>query len=378
MTLLFKPMHSEISPAACLILARSLVPQAEAWTVFGLLIAILLFLDLKVFHRHAHEVKFREAIAWSVFWIGLGVLFVVPVYWFYNHFYHHPELYDPHLASSRPIQALGYTSGRDAALAYLTGFLVEKSLSVDNLFVFYLMFSYFGVPAMYQHRVLFWGILGAIVMRLLFILAGVSLIHRFHWVLYLFGLFLLITGVRMAFKHDEEVHPERNPVLRLVRRILPITPDYRNAHFFVRQDGQLLATPMFVVLVAVETTDVVFAVDSIPAILGITTDAFIVYTSNVFAILGLRALYFALAGLIRTFHMLHYGLAAILVFIGVKMILETGHYYPELPLPSYDVPTTVSLAVIATVLSLSVAGSLIFPRRPSAPPANEPESQARK
>ncbi len=307
------------------------------WVVFNIFVLIMLALDLGVFHRKAHVVGLREALLWSLFWIVLALLFNLGIYWW---------------------------RGPQTALEFLTGYLIEKSLSVDNLFVFLMIFSYFGVPAIYQHRVLFWGIFGALVMRAIFIAIGVTLIERFHWIIYLFGGFLVITGLRMATHKKEEVHPERNPVLRVVKRFLPVTEHYEKDHFFVRREGRYLATPLFIVLLAIETTDVLFAFDSIPAILAITLDPFIVYTSNVFAILGLRALYFALAGIMRLFHHLSYGLAAILVFVGVKMLVADV----------FKIPVGIALGVVATILLISIIASILSPRpeEPVSVPANPP------
>lgn len=300
--------------------------QLWLWVVFNIFVLGMLALDLGVFHRHAHEVRLREALAWSAVWIVLALAFNAGIYiWL----------------------------GDEPALAFLTGYLIEKSLSVDNIFVFLLIFTYFQVPSLYQHKVLFWGILGALVMRAVMIVAGAALIKAFHPIIYVFGAFLIFTGIRMAFKHNEEVHPETNPVLRLFRRFIPVIPEYHNGHFFVRHAGRLAATPLFVTLVMVETTDLVFALDSIPAIFAITTDPFIVYTSNVFAILGLRALFFAVAGLVRIFHHLHYGLAVVLVFVGVKMLLSD----------IYKIPTPLSLAIVATVLLGSILASVLLPPR---------------
>jgi tellurite resistance protein TerC len=296
------------------------------WVGFNLFVLAMLALDLGVFHRKPHEVTIKEALVWSGVWVVLALLFNLGLY---------------------------YWRGPEPALEFLTGYLIEKSLSVDNIFVFLLIFSYFRVPASYQHRVLFWGILGALVMRAAFIALGISLIRRFHWVIYVFGAFLILTGVKMALEKGKEIHPERNPVLRLFRRFVPVTDDYRGSKFFVKQGGRYSATPLFIVLLVVETTDVIFAVDSIPAILAITLDPFIVYTSNVFAILGLRALYFALAGVMRLFHHLHYGLSAILVFVGAKMLLADF----------YKIPVGVALGVIAGVLIISVIASMAFPRK---------------
>ncbi|GBC85645.1 Inner membrane protein alx [bacterium HR11] len=310
------------------------------WVAFGAFILLMLALDLGVFHRRAHVVGLREALVWSAVWIALALTFNVGVYvW----------------------------RGPQAALEFLTGYLIEKSLSVDNIFVFLLLFQYFQVPAQYQHRVLFWGILGALVMRAAFILGGIALIHRFHWVVYIFGAVLIVSGVRMAFQKDKEVHPERNPVLRLLRRFLPVSATYVEGRFFVKQAGRWVATPLLVVLVVVETTDLVFAVDSIPAIFAITLDPFIVYSSNVFAILGLRALYFALAGVMPLFRYLHYGLSAILVFVGVKMLISNV----------VKIPVVLSLGVVAAVLTVSVVFSLLrpAPAAASADPSARPEGE---
>lgn len=307
------------------------------WAAFAVFILLMLALDLGVFHRRAHVVALREALLWSAVWIVLALAFNVGVY---------------------------FWRGSQTALEFLTGYLIEKSLSVDNIFVFLLLFQYFQVPAQYQHRVLFWGILGALVMRAIFILGGIALIHRFHWVVYVFGAVLIVSGVRMAVQKGREVHPERNPVLRLLRRFLPVSPTYVGGRFFVKQADRWMATPLLVVLVVVETTDLVFAVDSIPAIFAITLDPFIVYSSNVFAILGLRALYFALAGVMHLFHYLHYGLSAILVFVGFKMWISNV----------VKIPVVLSLGVVGAILTVSVVLSLLRPA-PAAVPAN-PSSRA--
>lgn len=285
----------------------------------------MLALDLGVFHRRAHEVKFREALAWSGMWIALAAAFAGVVYFWHGH---------------------------TAALEFVTGYIIELSLSVDNLFVFLLIFRYFRVPGEDQHRVLFWGIIGALIMRAIFILLGVGLIRQFHWIVYLFGAMLVYSGIRLLPAESSEIHPEKNPVLRVFRRWVPITTNYEAGKFFVRQPT-LFATPLLVVLLVVETTDVLFAVDSIPAVLAITLNAFIVYTSNVFAILGLRSMYFALAGMMEVFHYLHYGLSAVLIFVGAKMLLS--HYY--------QIPTSLALAVVAGVLLTSVLASVIHPER---------------
>lgn len=302
---------------------NSLLP----WILFNIFVLAMLALDLGVFHRKAHEVKIKEALIWSAVWIALALVFNVGVY---------------------------YWRGAQTALEFFTGYLLEKSLSVDNVFVFYLIFSYFRVPALCQHKVLFWGILGALIMRAIFIAAGITLIQQFHWVVYFFGAFLVFTGIKMALQKDKEIHPERNPIIKLFRRLLPVTKEFdEKSRFFMRIDGSLHATPLFVALLVVETTDVVFAVDSIPAILAVTNDPFIVYTSNVFAILGLRALFFALAGVIRLFHYLHYGLSAILVFVGVKMVLAD----------IYKLPIGIALGVVAGILIASVAASVLWPHK---------------
>jgi len=301
-----------------------MLSQLWMWVAFNAFVLVMLAVDLGVLHRHAHEVKLKEALTWSGVWIALALFFALGVYVWY---------------------------GPQPALEFLTGYIIEKSLSVDNIFVFVLIFSYFKVPARYQHKVLFWGILGALVMRAIFIFAGIALLQRLHWIIYIFGALLILTGIKMAMEKDKEIHPDKNPVLRLFRRFVPVTENYHADHFFVKQAGHYAATPLFVVLLVVETTDVIFAVDSIPAILGITVNSFIVYTSNVFAILGLRALYFALAGVMRLFHYLHYGLSAILVFVGAKMLLTDV----------YKLPVTVALGVIAGILLIAVIASVMRP-----------------
>jgi len=295
------------------------------WIVFNLFVLAMLILDLKVFHRKAHVIHIREALIWSAVWIALALLFNIGIFFWY---------------------------GSEKALQFLTGYLIEKSLSVDNIFVFLLIFSYFEVPPLYQHKVLFWGVFGAIVLRAIFILAGVALIERFHWVIYIFGFFLIFIGIKMALEKEKKIRPERNPVLRLFRRFIPVLDDYEGDKFFVKKRGYC-ATPLAVVLLVVETTDIIFAVDSIPAILAITSDPFIVYTSNIFAILGLRALYFAFGELMRLFRYLHYGLAIILVFVGIKMVLADF----------YKIPVEIALGVVAIILFLSVMASRLWPRK---------------
>lgn len=292
------------------------------WILFNAFVLLMLALDLGVFHRKAHRVGFKEALAWSGVWVVLALAFNVWVY---------------------------FTMGRQPALEFLTGYLIEKSLSVDNIFVFVLLFSFFRVPAEYQHRVLFWGVIGALLMRALFIGVGAVLIAQFHWIIYLFGAFLIYTGYKMFTKSVEDMHPEDNPLVRWFVRNGRVTSQYHGSRFFIYNDGKRLATPLFLCLLSIEFTDLIFAVDSIPAIFAITQDPFIVYTSNVFAILGLRSLYFALEGIISRFPYLRYGLAIVLVFIGLKMVLADV----------YKVPVVASLAVIAAILT----GSLLWGRR---------------
>ena len=303
------------------------------WIGFTVFVVAMLVLDLSVFHRRAHAVRMREALIWTGVWIGMALLFNLGVYlWF----------------------------GARTGLEFLTGYLIEKALSVDNIFVFLVIFAYFRVPGALQHRVLFWGILGALVTRAIFILLGAALLHRFHWVIYLFGGFLVFTGIKLLFQGEGEVHPERNPVLRLFARLVPTVTDYRGARFTVIQAGRRYATPLLMVLIVVETTDLVFAVDSIPAIFAVTRDPFIVYTSNIFAILGLRALFFVLAGTMNKFHYLQVGLGLVLAFVGVKMLIADV----------YKVPVGISLGVIATLLAGSMIASLLRP--PVEPPLPHP------
>lgn len=303
-----------------------MISETLLLVLFTIFIIALLLLDLGVFQRRDREIKIKEALGWSAVWISLAILFNIGLF---------------------------FWKGKEPALQFLTGYLIELSLSVDNLFVFLLIFLYFRVPASYQHKVLFWGILGAQVMRGLLIGIGVTLIARFHWILLVFGAFLVITGLKMAFqKETAEVRPERNIVVRLFKKVMPVTPGYHGSKFFLSLDGKRYATLLFIVLIVVETTDLLFALDSIPAIFAITTDPFVVYTSNVFAILGLRSLYFALAGLMNLFHYLKIGLSIILTFVGIKMLVAD-----ILP-----IPIVVALGVIACVLLLSILASVIWPR----------------
>ncbi len=295
------------------------------WIGFNLFVVLMLALDLGVFHRRAHVVSLGEAAAWSVVWVLVSLAFNLGLLFWY---------------------------GRTAALEFFTCYLIEKSLSVDNLFVFVLLFKYFAVEKRYQHRVLLWGILGALLMRGAMIALGVALIHRFEWVLYLFGAFLVFAGAKMMFRSDEHIHPERNPVFRWARKFLPLTEGYQGQNLFVRVGGLWRATPLFLVLIVVETTDLAFALDSIPAVFAITRDPFIVYTSNVFAVLGLRAFYFLLAGVLPYFRYLDIGLSLVLMFIGAKML---GEHWVR-------IPTHISLAVVASVLAVAVLASVIARR----------------
>lgn len=299
-----------------------------AWASFLAFIAAMLALDLGVFHRQTRTIRLREALAWCIVWVSLALCFNVLVY-----FWH----------------------GKQAALEFLTGYVVELSLSVDNVFVFILLFAYFRVPADYHHPVLFWGILGAVLMRAVFIFSGIAILEHFHWVIYLFGALLVFTGIKMARTGEQEVNPDQNFVVRLARRFLPVADAYDGSKFITRRQGRRMATPLLIVLIAVETTDLVFAVDSIPAILAITRDAFIVFSSNIFAILGLRSFYFALSGVMRLFRFLSVGLAIVLVFVGAKMLLS-GYV---------DIPIEFSLTVIASVLICSIVASLVVKPKPS-------------
>jgi tellurite resistance protein TerC len=296
------------------------------WVLFNLFVIALLTLDLGVLNRRPHAIGFREAIAWSAGWIALALAFAGLVF-----FWH----------------------GRAQSLQFVTAYVIEVSLSVDNLFIFLVIFRYFKVPDEHQHKVLFWGVLGALVMRGIFIAAGVSLIERFEWIIYAFGALLVYSGLKLLRHDDAQIHPEKNPVLRLFRRALPVTDEYEGGKFFTRRNRELYATPLLIVLLVVETSDILIAVDSVPAVLAITRNAFIVYTSNVLAILGLRSMYFALAGMMDRFHYLHYGLSVVLIFIGLKMI--ASHYV--------DVPTEWALGIVLAVLATSVVVSLITPNQ---------------
>jgi tellurite resistance protein TerC len=303
--------------------------EAILWTTFNLFVLAMLALDLGVFHRKTHTVNIREALTWTAVWVTLAMLFNLFIY---------------------------YQFGKEKAVEYFTGYIIEKSLSVDNIFVIIMIFSYFQVPTQYQHKVLFWGILGALIMRVIFILAGIELIHRFHWLIYVFGGFLIFTGIRMLTSGDAKIDPEKNPVVKLARMAFPITQTFEEDKFFVKRDSRYWATPLFLVVILIEATDLIFAVDSIPAILAISDDSFIVYTSNVFAILGLRSLYFALSGIEKYFRYLKYGLSTILVFVGLKMCLADY----------IKIPVELSLIVIVFVLAISMLLSVIIPRKEDA------------
>ena len=298
------------------------------WILFNIFILLMLALDLGVFQRKTHAVSVKEALIWSAVWIMLSLLFNLFIY---------------------------YDLGKQKAIEYFTGYLIERSLSVDNIFVFVLLFSYFKVPAEYQHKVLFWGVIGALILRAALIGVGVVLIHQFAWIIYIFGGFLVFTGFRMAMQNDSHIDPEKNIVIRLYKKFFPVTTEYDNGNFFVLINHRRYATPLFVVLIATEFTDLVFAFDSIPAIFAVTDDPFIIYTSNIFAILGLRAMYFALAGVMDKFHYLKIGLSMILIFIGFKMLI----------VDIYKIPIGYSLGVIAIVLIASVVLSLVKPLKKS-------------
>jgi tellurite resistance protein TerC len=298
------------------------------WIVFGIVVLVMLALDLSVFNRKAHVIELKEALMWIAMWVGLALLFDLGVY---------------------------FLLGSEMAMKFLAGYLVEESLSVDNLFVFLLIFLYFNVPPADRHRVLYWGILGAVLMRGIFISAGLLIVGKLEWVIYLFGAFLIYTAIRIFRKKEqvEELHPESNPIVRLFCRFMPFTNDYQEDRFFIKREGRWLATPLIIVLVAIETTDIVFAVDSIPAVLSITLEPFIVYTSNIFAILGLRAIFFALAAVIQRWRYLSYGLSVLLAFLGCKMLFSW----------LFKVPTAISLGAVVGILAVSAIASAWKARR---------------
>lgn len=307
--------------------------QPIFWILFLLFMTAMLALDLGLFNKKSQDVSFKKSLLWTTVWIGLAMIFNLIVYQW---------------------------KGPDKAIEFLTGYLIELSLSVDNLFVFILIFGYFHVPTKYQHKILFWGIIGALIFRAIFIFAGVALLNQFHWMIYLFGGILVISGIKMLFQSDKKLEPEKNPILNLFKRFFPVADHNEGSKFFLNQQGKWFATPLFLVLILVETTDIIFAVDSVPAILAITTDTFIVFTSNAFAILGLRSLFFSLAGIIKLFRFLHYGLASILIFIGLKMTLADV----------YKIPIMYALIAVLSILVISVIASLLIPanNNKSSPP----------
>lgn len=307
--------------------ATHAIVSPHLWVVFTVFVLGMLALDLGVFSRKPHEIKFKEAMAWTIVWVSLAMIFNAWIYFEY---------------------------GSHKALEFLTGYLVEEALSVDNIFVFIILLSSFAVPKVYQHRVLFWGVVGAIVMRAIFIGLGVALISRFHWIMYVFGAILIFTGIKLLLQSDDhEPHPEKNPIYKLARRLIPAVSEYHGKNFTIVQNGRRYATPLLLVLIAIEATDLVFAVDSIPAVFAITTDPFIVYTSNIFAILGLRSMYFLLAGVLDKFHYLKIGLALVLLFVGAKMVIVDW----------YKIPIFASLITIGGLLALSVIASIVFPKK---------------
>lgn len=295
------------------------------WILFNTFVLTMIAIDIGIIRRGPRIINFKEAIFWTVIWVSLAIIFNLVIF---------------------------FWRGPQAALEFLTAYLVEESLSADNIFAFLMIFQYFCVPVTYQHKVLIWGIIGALIMRAGFIFAGITLIRQFHWIIYVFGSLLIFAGLRMVFQKDKEIQPEKNFLLRLIRRFMPVTQEYINGKFFVLKNGRYFATPLFIVLLFIETTDIIFAIDSIPAVLAITLDPFIVYTSNVFAIMGLRSLYFALAGMMQVFHHLHYGLSTILIFVGIKMLISEN----------YKIPTLIALSVIATLLLFSIIASIVWPK----------------
>jgi tellurite resistance protein TerC len=318
-----------------------LFPFADYWWFyagFTVFVLLMLALDLGVFNRKAHIVSFREAAAWSVVWISLALIFN---FLFYQY----------------ALSNFGAETARTVALEFLTGYVIEYSLSIDNIFVFVLVFGYFAIPAKYKHRVLFYGILGALIFRAVFIALG-SALMQFHWVIYLFGGFLIVTGIKMIFTEEKEIEPEKNLLVRIFTRFMPVSHDMDGKNFFVRLDGILHATPLFIALLFLEVTDIIFAVDSVPAIFGVTREPLVVFTSNIFAILGLRSLYFMLAGALDKFHLLKYGLAIVLVFVGLKMVWLNNLF------EDHKFPITWSLGIILGVIGVSIVISLCFPNRP--------------
>jgi tellurite resistance protein TerC len=312
-----------------------MVHQVVIWVVFNVFVLLMLMLDLGVFHKGNRAISIKESLIWSVIWILVALAFNVVVY---------------------------FWRGQVCALEFFTCYLIERSLSVDNIFVFLLIFSYFKIAAEYQYKILFWGIIGALIMRAVFIVAGVALVHRFHWMIYVFGALLVYIGIKLAFQKEAEVHPEKNPVLNLVKKVFPISNDHEGGKFVLKRAGKYLITPLLLVLVVVETTDIIFAVDSIPAALAISNSSFVIYSANAFAILGLRALYFALAGCMNLFCYLDYGLSAVLTFIGVKMVLSDV----------YEIPIGWALGIVAALLTVSILASIVKMRVSPAPAAKQP------
>ncbi len=301
-----------------------------SWVIFGLVVLLAIFLDLFVFHRHPHKISVKESLILSAFWIGVGIAFSGYVY---------------------------YAKGSQAFLEYITGYALEKALSLDNIFVFILIFSYFKVPEEYRHKVLFWGVFGAIVFRAIFIFVGIELIKLFHWIIYIFGGILIYSAIKLLITEEKEFQPEESIIYKIARRLIPLKPHYKDGNFFVKEDKKLYATSLFLALLFVESSDIMFAIDSVPAILAISQDPFVVYTSNIFAILGLRSIYFAASAILPLFHFLHYGLSFILAFIGVKMLISEF----------YKIPVFVSLVLIFSAIFISVVASLLVKKRPSQP-----------
>lgn len=299
--------------------------QILPWIIFNIFVLGMLILDLWIFHHKAHVIKIKESLVWTAVWIILALFFNLGIY---------------------------FWCGQEKAIEFLTGYLIEKSLSIDNIFIFLLIFSYFRVPSLYQHKILFWGIFSALIMRTIFIALGITLIQKFYWISYIFGGFLVFTGIKMALQKDKDIHPERNLIIGLFRRFMPITESYEEGKFFIKKEGRYFATLLFIVLLTIEITNIIFAIDSIPAIIAITSDFFIIYTSNVFAMLGLRALYFTVAETIQLFHFhyLRYGFSAIFVFVGIKMLLADY----------YKIPIGIVLCVIASILLVSMIVSVVI------------------
>jgi tellurite resistance protein TerC len=344
-----------------------LFPFAEYWwfyALFTLFVLLMLALDLGVFHRKAHDVSFKEASTWSVVWVSLALLF--------NYILYRYALWK--FPQDERLMALPNFNPDIAAwnvsLEFLTGYIIEKSLSVDNIFIFVMVFAYFAIPKKYQHRVLFYGILGALFFRAIFIAMG-SALMQFHWVIYLFGAFLIITGIKMFFAHNEEIEPEKNFLIRIFKRFMPVTSTLEGQRFFSKIEGQWHATPLLIALLFLEATDIIFAVDSVPAIFAITAEPMIVFTSNIFAILGLRSMYFMLAGVIDKFHMLRYGLAVVLVFVGLKMVWLNDAFGGKFPI-------SWSLGIITGVIALSIIGSLLIPKRETAAIETKMDEPARE